>query len=192
MNNFKLFAIAVLTFGAITVAANPETAVTDYTTIEWTDLIPAADLEALSNPPSYITDIEEGSEAELAGQVAGAIAAASDDRYQQALVSTRVVATYDQQAVRLAGFIVPLDFDDDMNITEFFLVPYFGACLHLPPPPPNQIIHISDATGIALDEIFTPFWISGILSTRLLDTEVATSAYSMTLDNYELYKDEQS
>lgn len=166
-----------------------------YATTAWEELIPKAELDALLNPPSYLDDIAEGSEFEdnFSSQIADAIAASSDDAYQQALTSTNVVEAFNNKPIRIAGFIAPLDFDDDMNVTEFFLVPYFGACLHLPPPPPNQIIHVTDTKGIALDRIDMPFWISGVVSTQLIDNGIAKSAYSMTLDNYEVYDvDEQA
>ena len=95
-----------------------------FKTIEWTELMPKEDLEILLNPPSYINDIEDGSfEDQISSQVANALAAASDDPYQQALSSTRIVQEMDGQAIRIPGFIVPLEFDDEQTITQFFLVP---------------------------------------------------------------------
>ncbi|MDR1936219.1 MAG: DUF3299 domain-containing protein [Candidatus Accumulibacter sp.] len=44
--------------------------------------------------------------------------------------------------IRIFGFVVPLEWDNESAISEFLLVPYFGACIHVPPPPPNQIIHV--------------------------------------------------
>lgn len=62
--------------------------------------------------------------------------------------------------VKLPGFIVPLDVGKDGMVPEFFLVPYFGACIHVPPPPPNQIIYVKMAKGIALDSIYEAYWIT--------------------------------
>ena len=45
------------------------------------------------------------------------------------------------QSVRLPGYVVPLE-DLAAGIKEFLLVPYFGACVHSPPPPANQIVHV--------------------------------------------------
>jgi hypothetical protein len=42
---------------------------------------------------------------------------------------------------RVPGYMVPLE-DNLEEVTEFLLVPYPGACLHVPPPPPNQIVHV--------------------------------------------------
>ena len=159
-----------------------------FETIEWTDLIPPEVLEILLNPPQYVTEIEDGSvEDQISSQIQNSLAAASDDKYQQALASTEVNADMDGAMIRIPGFIVPLEFNDEEVVTQFFLVPYFGACLHMPPPPPNQIIMVDSPKGIALEELYTPFWISGELSTSIVETDMATSAYSMKLHEYEQY-----
>jgi len=162
-----------------------------FDTIDWVDLIPPEELEILMNPPSYITEIEDGSvEDQISSQIKSALGGAGDDRYQQALVSTNVNAEMNNSLVRIPGFIVPLEFDEEQTVTQFFLVPYFGACLHMPPPPPNQIILVEYAQGLKLEELYTPFWISGRLSTSVSENDMATSAYSMELMDYELYTEE--
>lgn len=159
-----------------------------FKTVEWTDLMPKEDLDALLNPPDYINDIADGSvEDQISSQVQNALNAASDDRYQQALVSTRVKSEMDGQAIRIPGFIVPLEFNDDQTISQFFLVPFFGACIHVPPPPPNQIIFIRYPEGLKLEGLYDPFWISGVLKTSLTENAVATSAYSLEMYHYEPY-----
>ena len=159
-----------------------------FTTIEWIDLMPEDDLDALLNPPSYVTDVEDGSfEDQISSQIRNTLTAASDDRYQQALVSTRIIPTMDGQAVRIPGFIVPLEFNDEQNVTQFFLVPFFGACIHVPPPPPNQIIFVNYPQGLKLNHLYDPFWISGILQTSLVENDIATAAYSLQMQSYEIY-----
>ena len=160
-----------------------------FKTIEWTDLMPKEDLDAFLNPPSYIEEIEDGSEEDqISSQIQSSIAAARDDSYQQALVSTRVIEEMDGKAVRIPGFIVPLEFDDDQTITRFFLVPFFGACIHVPPPPPNQIIFVDYPKGLKLEALYDPFWISGVIKTSLTENEIATSAYTLTMQHYEEYQ----
>lgn len=121
------------------IKAQKNRAEVEYPLIQWTDLMPPDDLEALLNPPAYLDEIPDGSPEDQIGNSAGT---AKDDRYQQALVSTRVRPEFDQRKIKIPGFVVPLEFNDEMVITEFFLVPFFGACIHVPPPPPNQMIHI--------------------------------------------------
>lgn len=160
----------------------------EFKTVEWIELMPEDDLEALLNPPDYITDVEDGSfEDQISSQIRMAITNANDDDYQQALVSTRIIEEMDGKAIRLAGFIVPLEFDDELTITQFFLVPFFGACIHVPPPPPNQIILVNAPQGIEVEVLYDPFWISGVLTTTLSENEMATSAYSMDMHHFELY-----
>ena len=161
-----------------------------FVTVEWTDLMPKEDLDALLNPPSYITDIIDGSiEDQISSQIQNSIEAANQDRYQQALASTLVVAEMNDKAIRIPGFIVPVEFDDEQTITQFFLVPFFGACLHLPPPPPNQIIFIDYPEGLKLDALYDPFWISGVLKTSLIENEIATATYSLNMQYFEEYRD---
>ena len=171
-------------------AQKPSASDQPFATIEWTALIPQDVLEALLNPPEYITQIEDGSvEDQISSQIKNSIAAAQDDAYQQALVSTEVNTEMNGANIRIPGFIVPLEFDEQQTVTQFFLVPYFGACLHMPPPPPNQIILVDYPKGFKIDGLSTPFWISGELSTTLSENELAVSAYSMHMDNYELYEE---
>jgi hypothetical protein len=160
-----------------------------YRNIEWTSLMPQADLEALLNPPESLDDIADGSlQDEIASQIKVAIEKAGDSRYQQALVSTQIVGSFDGQAIRLPGFIVPLEFGKDRHhVTKFFLVPYFGACIHVPPPPPNQIIYADYEKGFKLTSLYDPFWLSGVLHTTLIENDTATSAYAIVVDSIEPY-----
>ena len=166
----------------------------DFKTVEWIDLMPKEDLDAQLNPPSYITDIIDGSiEDQISSQIQNSmessIEAANQDRYQQALASTIVVPEMTDKAIRIPGFIVPVEFDDQQIITQFFLVPFFGACLHLPPPPPNQIIFVNYPEGIKLDALYDPFWISGVLKTSLIENKIATATYSLDMQYFEEYRD---
>lgn len=163
-------------------------------TIEWTDLMSEEDLRLLEDMP--VTDHGDMSDEELAqdqpsrglragdrdlaGDVENAIAQAMKERtWEDALESTQTRPEFDDTEVRLAGFVVPLEFDDEMNISEFFLVPYFGACIHVPPPPPNQIIFVRYPEGLQLDELYTPYWVTGTLNIETVENETALAVYSM-------------
>jgi hypothetical protein len=150
-----------------------------YRTIEWTDLMPQDDLDAIINSPDYLDDIIDGSSEDQIGSEVQKTEDAKDSRYQQALKSTRVVAKFNNQSVRIPGFVVPLEFDNEQTITQFFLVPYFGACIHMPPPPPNQLIYVSYPEGLKLDALYDPFWVTGLLKTSLIENETAISAYAI-------------
>ena len=161
----------------------------EYSTIEWTQLIPKDDLEALLNQPDFLISIEDGSaEDQINSEIRSDIDGTPETAYQRALVSSNVVSDFDSQNIRLPGFIVPLEFDEDFVVTEFFLVPYFGACLHSPPPPPNQIVYVKHSEGIKLESLEQPFWISGLLTTVGEVNDTAHAAYSMTANDIELYE----
>jgi len=180
--------IATLLSGSIRSMAGETSSDQSFKTIEWTDLVPPEILEILLNPPEYIADIEDGSlDDQLSSQIQNSLAAASDDEYQMALTSTEVNLDFDRAMVRIPGFVVPLEFDDDQAITQFFLVPYFGACVHMPPPPPNQIILVNSPDGIQLDDLYAPVWLSGELLADLTENDMASAAYSLKLSAIEIY-----
>ncbi len=169
--------------------AADESAASAYKELEWIDLLPQEDLDALMNPPEYLDEIVDGSEQDtLASNLSAAENELATGRWESALVSTRVVDSLDGEAIRLPGFIVPLEFGEDEKVTKFFLVPYFGACLHMPPPPPNQIVYAEYAQGLELSSIYDPFWLEGKLATTLTENEVARSAYFMAVDQLEPFE----
>ncbi len=185
-----LFICAII-YASINVADIPSTKNTrdsDFRTIEWPDLIPPKILEILLNPPAYLAEIEDGSiEDQINSQIKAPTIENSEDAYQQALVSVEVNAEFNGANVRIPGFIVPLEFDDEQTVTQFFLVPYFGACLHMPPPPPNQIIFVDAPQGVQISALYDPFWVQGKLSTSFEENDMATSAYSMAMASIEPY-----
>ena len=162
-------------------------------TLHWDELLPAADLEALINPPEYLNEIDDGSlEDIITNGLEQALSLAADDAYQQALVSTSVIPEMDGQHVRVPGFIVPLTYDNEQRVTTFFLVPYFGACIHVPPPPPNQIIYGQCEKGSAVADIYDAYWVTGTLHTTMTENDTATSAYSLTVTDVRLYEEDPS
>ena len=159
-----------------------------FEVIEWTQLMPKEDLEALQNPPDYIMDIEEGSEEDkVVNQGELSTDMFFDDEYQRALLSTTVVPEMNGKAIRIPGFIVPLEFNDDKTVSQFFLVPFFGACIHVPPPPPNQVIHVTSSNGVELENLYTPHWISGVVNSIYTENEIATATYAMDAISVEVY-----
>ncbi len=175
----------------------PQTAqVTDdspFQTITWLDLIPEDDLTQLMNPPDYVLELEDGSELDtIESELANTAPIDENDPYQRALTSTRVIEQMNGKSIRIPGFVVPLEFTEGKLVKDFFLVPYFGACIHEPPPPPNQIILVSSAKGIVQDTLYQPYWISGILTTKVVKNEMAKAAYVLELSEYELYTEENA
>jgi hypothetical protein len=103
--------------------------------------------------------------------------------------------TLNEQQVRLAGYVLPLEMDG-LKITEFLLVPYVGACIHEPVPPANQIVLVTFAQGIEVDGRFTPVWVQGKMSTEIGTTKLylidgsadIPRSYTLEADAIELYK----
>lgn len=94
--------------------------------------------------------------------------------------------TYIGKPIRIAGYVVPLD-AERMQSSEFLLVPYFGACVHSPPPPANQIILIKPPKGSRF-RTMDAIWVEGILTEGKTSSEVGTGTYVLTADKITLYR----
>jgi hypothetical protein len=76
-----------------------------------------------------------------------------------------VVEDLDGRQVRMPGYALPLEYSGT-QITEFLLVPWVGACIHTPPPPPNQIVYVKLDEGIENRGRFTPKWVAGEMTVK--------------------------
>lgn len=76
-----------------------------------------------------------------------------------------VVPALNGKRIRMAGYLLPLSFSGKGE-TEFLLVPEVGSCIHVPPPPPNQIVYVKLANAFTPKDMFTPVWITGKLATK--------------------------
>lgn len=92
----------------------------------------------------------------------------------------------DGATVRLPGYVVPLD-EVNGQMKEFLLVPYFGACIHTPPPPANQIVHVIADKPIKALRMMHAVWVTGTLKTMRLDTVMGTSGYRIQTSTIERY-----
>ncbi|WP_263264735.1 DUF3299 domain-containing protein [Pseudomonas sp. RIT-PI-S] len=90
-----------------------------------------------------------------------------------------VVKALDGQHVRLPGYIVPLEVGEDGRTTDFLLVPYYGACIHVPPPPSNQIVHVVTELGVKVEELYQPYWVEGQMQVKPSSSELAEAGYQM-------------
>jgi hypothetical protein len=84
----------------------------------------------------------------------------------------------DGALVRMPGYIVPMGGGSD-GVTSFLLVPYVGACLHVPAPPANQIVFVATETPWPNDSLWDPVWVTGTLKIQPLSTELAEVGYTM-------------
>jgi hypothetical protein len=83
---------------------------------------------------------------------------------------------------------VPFEYGADAQIKEFLLVPYFGACLHAPPPPPNQTIFVIAEKPIKMKDLAQAVWIEGTIYTQTQESELADAAYTIKLTAIEEYE----
>jgi uncharacterized protein len=82
--------------------------------------------------------------------------------------------------VRIPGFMVPLE-DTETRVTEFLLVPYFGACIHTPPPPPNQMAHVLMERNETVNvNLWDPIWIVGRLSIESVESPYGMVGFQVT------------
>jgi hypothetical protein len=102
--------------------------------------------------------------------------------------SFRAMPEFDNQRIKLAGYIVPVQTTADGQLSEFFLVPYFGACIHVPPPPPNQIVYARLEKPIPMTEIYDAFWVTGTMKIERFQNDIAATAYTMAVEDVRLYE----
>ncbi|AZD10822.1 putative lipoprotein [Pseudomonas chlororaphis] len=121
-------------------------------------------------------------------QMSDALAAESAPAAKQDMPNAPVVQSLDGLSVRLPGYIVPLEVSEEGRTTEFLLVPYFGACIHVPPPPSNQIVHVKSQVGVKLDELYQPYWIEGPMQVKASTSDIADAGYQMEAEKIYVYE----
>ena len=96
-------------------------------------------------------------------------------------VNAETVGALDGQLVRLPGFVLPLSENGGAG-AEFLLVPYVGACIHVPAPPPNQMVLVAPAGSYQASDLFEPVWVTGRLSATASRRDLFLVDGSRTLD----------
>lgn len=149
--------------------------------VAWDALLP-------ENEKALLGKQSASSELPLHEQVFQSIQRTFDSNYQHALISTNTVPALNNTPVSLHGFIVPVEANVEREITAFFVVPYFGACIHYPPPPPNQIVYVDlDASGLSSIDIQQAYTFSGVIKTGLYEDPQGTSAYILDVVHIQKY-----
>ena len=153
---------------------------------DWLDLMPLSDQKALeampeidhNSPEAQGTFTEKGGLKQSKGLPA-------------VMYSTKTVAAMNGKNIRIGGYPVPLETDAKGRSTLFFLVPYPGACIHVPPPPSNQIVHVKSEVGVKLDELYQPYWIEGAMQVKPSSSELADAGYQMDAQKIYMYELEE-
>ena len=105
----------------------------------------------------------------------------------QADPNAPVLESLNNRFVKIPGFVVPLE-GTATHTTEFLLVPYFGACIHVPPPPSNQIVHVTFDEGVPIESLYDAVWITGNLTTTRWEGDIASVGYTMQGVAIELFE----
>jgi hypothetical protein len=101
---------------------------------------------------------------------------------QQASVPVPVVESLNGKRVQIGGYVVPLDFEAT-SVKEFLLVPFVGACIHVPPPPANQLVFVQAAKGFPVKGLFEPVWVTGRMKTEMSFTGIADAGYTLQAES---------
>ncbi|MFK7874759.1 MAG: DUF3299 domain-containing protein [Paracoccaceae bacterium] len=138
----------------------------DYIDLEWTDLIP----EGQPIIPPVIQDLIQHD---------GPPSMSSEQP-----PSYGVRTDWNGAVVRLPGFIVPIDYSGT-GVTAFILVPFVGACVHVPPPPANQLVFVTTQKPYESSGLFEPVNVIGMFGTASTSTQLADIAYALSADHIE-------
>lgn len=145
-----------------------------FDSIGWSQLLPESEKQLLTY---YLPD----ESLDFTEQIRRSIEASSSEEYRSATYSTNIVETLPGKSIAISGFIVPIELGEGRTVQSFFLVPYFGACIHYPPPPPNQMIYVSTPNNFPLPDMYQAYTLKGVLKDGLYEDLLGTSAYQLDL-----------
>jgi hypothetical protein len=109
------------------------------------------------------------------------------EKIREAWNDAPIEPTLNGARIRIPGFVIPLERVGD-KVKEFLLVPYFGACIHTPPPPSNQIIHVTVSKPISGMRTMDTMWVNGVMHAGKVDTEMGQAGYQLKAETVAPYK----
>lgn len=139
-----------------------------YTDISWKDLLPEGQVAI----PPMLQGLVDHDQMPLS---------------RQQPESHGVRTDWNGQVVRLPGFIVPIDYSGT-GVTAFILVPFVGACVHVPPPPANQLVFVTTPEPYESSGLFEAVNVIGMFGVSSLSTQLADIAYALSADRIEPYR----
>jgi hypothetical protein len=157
---FSALLTAALSVGAATSVAASDADGESVELLDWSALVPEGWQPSVPDMSSFFHD---------PSAPAGA----------QSGFDAPTVETLQNKRVALEGWLVPLEIERAERYHEFLLVPYFGACYHVPPPPANQIVHLFVEDGVPHEELWEPQRVTGRMRIEPLVTDLAAAAYRM-------------
>ena len=150
-------------------AALPHAALADKVVdLEWTDLLP----EGGAYVPTRFADIADHTSQAAPGAQP---------------VSSGIRTDWNGTIVRLPGYIVPIDYKGN-GVVAFLLVPFVGACIHVPPPPANQLVFVTTGTPYETKGLFEPVNVTGMFGAASTRTQLADVGYALSADKVEPFR----
>jgi len=185
MNRLPRYILVLITLLFVSACNDSENS--KYRELSWKDLKPQDEKEVETNSTHRTLTIDDDWYTDDFSQgtgLRGIYSGAPPQAY-----SSGVVSEVDGQLIRVPGFVVPIEIESESLVTEFFLVPYFGACFHMPPPAPNQTIYVSSTSPIKYESIYDPVWIMGVIKIEQTSNDIAMAAYSMDFHKLEPFEE---
>ena len=181
-----LLALAAVGLAQLAPVLRPAGTVDGARTLAWSDLVPAgADVAGVPTANNLVADsladvgtpqVSTHRLMDGAGVVSASTPAHPTD------------GSLNGERVALAGYMTPFSFEDE-RVSAFLLVPYVGACIHVPPPPPNQIVLVESDEPVPVLAMWEPFTAVGTLGVEPRSTDLAEVGYTMRLERIEPFDD---
>lgn len=149
------------------------TASADVRHLRWADLLPAHLADTPIRPPQIDHD--------------GPPALEQFSPWGDLPLEDILVPELDGRNVRLAGYVVPLGMNAAQRIDEFLLVPYFGACIHVPPPPPNQVVYVRSSEGLDPARMHMAWIVEGAMQVATRRSALADAGYTIEARTIRLF-----
>lgn len=151
--------------------------------LEWTDLMPEG-----YNPDKLLTEYQEKyniDELPDSDPTIKKLMSALEDMLSESPLNTAL----NGKLIKLPGYVIPVETDGQKS-TEFLLVPYFGACIHVPPPPLNQTVYVKtrDQQGATIRKLYDVVWVTGVIQAEKLATDLAEAGYTIEASKVEPYE----
>jgi len=158
--------------------------------LQWHELMPEGEEEVLAKLyEDFYAELEDrlfSSQPRMLSDASPIMEGSPLDEMPQ-IGTFNTVEELNGQRIEIPGFVVPLDVAAQ-KLSAFLIVPYFGACIHTPPPAPNQIIYAIAEPAQQLENLYYPMWFTGVLETGRQDTDVGNAAYTLQIEAVRPYE----
>ncbi len=165
-------------------------------TINWETLLPEGEIEEIDRLYNeYFAQLDDKLQSQQAQSLFDAakegdyasIPEGSELDFMPQIGTFNVVEDLDGERVRIPGYVVPFEYTESGKVKEFLLVPYFGACIHTPPPPPNQLVYVTADAPMDLGNQWDAIWAVGVLRTKSNMNDLGDAAYTLEIESWETY-----